>query len=162
MATPTTKPRVRFLAFRRWLSALAGLLIGLVGLAGTIVAHDAPPQKPIDFAHDVALLIKQHCAKCHTDGTYKGSFSLDTRETMLKSKAVAPGKSGQSELIERITSADPEFRMPPKGPRLAAGEVARLTAWIDQGDSLGGRVHVQAAWLHGPAQASSPQAARRA
>ena len=44
-----------------------------------------------------------------------------------------PGKSGESELIERLTSDDPEFRMPPKGTRLTAGEVGRLTAWIDQG-----------------------------
>src|SRR5271168_2609185 len=88
---------------------------------------------PIDFAHDVAPLLKLHCAKCHTDGTYKGSFSLDTREAMLKSQAVVPGKSGESELIERITSNDTELQMPPKGARLTAGEVAGLKAWIDQG-----------------------------
>ena len=90
-------------------------------------------RKPIDFAHDVAPLIKARCAECHTDGKYKGSFSLDTRETMVKSEAIVPGKSGESELIDRVTSDDPEFRMPPKGARLTAAEVARLTAWIDQG-----------------------------
>src|SRR5262249_20759101 len=33
----------------------------------------------------------------------------------------------------RVTSDDPEFRMPPKGDRLTAKEVALLKAWIDQG-----------------------------
>ena len=59
---------------------------------------------------------------------------------MLKSEAIVPGKSGESELIERVTSDDPDFRMPPKGQRLTADEVARLTAWIDQGAPLGSRV----------------------
>ena len=52
---------------------------------------------------------------------------------MLKSEAVVPGKSGESELIERVMSDDPDFRMPSEGKRLTADEVARLKAWIDQG-----------------------------
>src|SRR5947209_20200132 len=36
-------------------------------------------------------------------------------------------------LIGRVTAADPEERMPPKGPALPAKEVATLKAWIDQG-----------------------------
>jgi hypothetical protein len=108
-----------------------GLLAWAQAAGGGI--DDTPRSKPIDFAHDIAPLIKARCAKCHTDGTYKASFSLDTRETMLKSQVVVPGQSGQSELIERITANDPDFRMPPEGPRLAPAEVARVRAWIDQG-----------------------------
>jgi Protein of unknown function (DUF1549)/Protein of unknown function (DUF1553)/Planctomycete cytochrome C len=52
---------------------------------------------------------------------------------MLKSEAVVPGKSAESELIERVTSDDPDYVMPQKGKRLTADEVARLEAWIDQG-----------------------------
>ena len=111
---------------------LAAIVISAFACLSAMAADKPSATKPIDFAHDVAPLLKVHCAKCHTDGTYKGSFSLDTRETMLKSKAVVPGKSGESELIERITSDDPELRMPPKGARLTASEVARLKIWIDQ------------------------------
>jgi len=109
----------------------------VIGLAVTTAfgLGAAPRQEPIDFAHDVAPLIKTRCAECHTNGTYKGSFSLDTRESMLKSEAVVPGKGDDSELIERVSSGDPDFRMPPKGGRLTAGEVRRLKAWIDQGAS---------------------------
>ena len=89
--------------------------------------------KPVDFAHDIVPLIKARCAECHTNGKYKGSLSLDTREAILKSKVVVPGKSGQSELFKRITSNDDEVRMPSKGERLPAKEVALIKAWIDEG-----------------------------
>ena len=122
----------------------------------------AAGDKPIDFAHDIAPLIKAHCAKCHTDGNYKGSFSLDTREAMLKSKAVVPGKSGESELIERLTSDDPEFRMPPKGQRLTRRRGRPAQGRGSTRGCPGSRVHVQADRLRGPAEAPSSQAAARA
>jgi mono/diheme cytochrome c family protein len=97
-----------------------------------LVAPARAADAPVDFAHDVLPLIKARCAECHTNGKYKAGFSLDTRASALKSKAVVPGDSGKSELIQRVTSTDPEFRMPPKGSALTAKEVAVLRAWIDQ------------------------------
>jgi len=87
----------------------------------------------IDFAHDVLPVLKQHCAKCHTNGTYKASLSMDTREALLEAGVVEPGDSSASHLIDRVTSEDPEERMPPKGPRLSAAEVDVLRRWIDAG-----------------------------
>jgi hypothetical protein len=93
----------------------------------------AGQKKPIDFVHDIVPIIKARCAECHTNGKYKGSFSLDTRESMLKSDAVVAGSSAESELVDRITSVnDPEFRMPPKGEWLTAKEVKLMKDWIDQ------------------------------
>src|SRR5207248_2605832 len=40
----------------------------------------------VDFAHDVLPLLKEKCAKCHTNGTYKGGVSMDTRADLIKSK----------------------------------------------------------------------------
>ncbi|HXG13464.1 MAG TPA: PSD1 and planctomycete cytochrome C domain-containing protein [Gemmataceae bacterium] len=93
----------------------------------------AEPVKKVDFAHDIVPLLKARCAECHTNGKYKGSVSFDTREDLLKSKVVVPGKSGASELVRRITSRDPEVRMPPKGEALSAREIELLRAWIDAG-----------------------------
>ncbi len=112
-------------------AALAAGVAGLIALAST--AGAAGPSARVDFAHDVAPVIKARCVRCHADGTYKGAFSLDTRESALKSESIVPGKSAESELVERLTSDDPEFRMPPEGKRLAGAEVARFAAWIDQG-----------------------------
>src|SRR6185437_9459983 len=120
-------------SLRRRFAAPAFAGIGLIAWAASVGAGDGPGRKPVDFAHDIVPLIKARCAECHTDGKYKGSFSLDTREAMLKSEAVVPGKSGESELIDRVTSDDPDYRMPQKGARLTPDEVDRLKAWIDQG-----------------------------
>src|SRR5437588_3811671 len=111
-------------------AAALGLLLAL--LAPRPAPAQAPPKK-VDFAHDIVPLLKARCAECHTNGKYKASLSLDTREDLLKAKVVVPGKSKDSELVKRVSSRDPEFRMPPKGAALSAGEVELLRAWIDQG-----------------------------
>src|SRR2546428_221645 len=73
------------------------------GIALLLFAAPSQSQPPkIDFAHDIVPLLKARCAECHTAGKYKGSFSLDTREDVLKKKAVVPGKSAESELIRRV------------------------------------------------------------
>src|SRR2546423_190692 len=104
------------------------------GLAVMAIARlpAADPPKGVDFAHDVVPILKANCAKCHTNGTYKGSVSFDTRRDMVK-KAAVPGKAAASEMIKRVTSSDPEERMPPEGPRLTDKQVATLKAWIDEG-----------------------------
>ena len=99
----------------------------------------APPSfaAEIDFAHEVVPVLKQHCGKCHTGDQKKGGLSLNTRETTLvggeSGKVVVSGKSGESELIRRLTSDDPDVKMPPEGPRVPAEQVALLKSWIDAG-----------------------------
>jgi hypothetical protein len=112
---------------RHFLVAALGLLL----LGPARVQAQAPKQ--VDFAHEIVPLLKARCAECHTNGKYKGGISFDTREALLKTKAVVPGKSEASELLKRVASTDPEYRMPPKGKPLAPAEVALVKAWIDQG-----------------------------
>jgi hypothetical protein len=59
-------------------------------------------------------------------------MSVDTRADVLKKAAVA-GKSADSAMIKRVTSQDPDERMPPEGQRLTDKEVQTLRAWIDEG-----------------------------
>ena len=111
----------------------ARLVLGLLAFAAVTGAGRAQPAKKVDFAHDIVPLLKARCAECHTNGKYKGSFSLDTRADILKKKAVVPGKSAESDLIQRVISTDKDVRMPQKGEPLSAKEVELLRAWIDQG-----------------------------
>jgi mono/diheme cytochrome c family protein len=92
-----------------------------------------PPEKSPDFAHDVVPILKAKCAQCHTNGTYKGGVSFDTREELLKAKVAVPGKAAASEIVKRVTSKDAETRMPPKGNPLTEKEIAVLAKWIDAG-----------------------------
>lgn len=93
----------------------------------------APAAAAVDFAHDVLPILKTHCVKCHANGTYKGSFSIDTKTSLLESKTVEPGKPDDSDLIQRVTSKDPDVQMPPEGPRLKDEEVATLKKWVAEG-----------------------------
>jgi hypothetical protein len=111
---------------------LVSVLCFLIAAALPATSHAETPKK-IDFAHDIVPIIKTHCAKCHTNGKHKGSLSLDTRGSILRAKVVVPGKSGDSELVKRITSDDPDERMPSEGKRLSEREIALMRAWIDEG-----------------------------
>jgi hypothetical protein len=108
-------------------------LVGLGASAGLSSVVPAQQPKKIDFAHDIVPILKARCAECHTNGKYKGSLSLDTREELLKARAAVPGKSGQSELFLRITSKQPDQRMPPKGKPLEEREIELMRRWIDEG-----------------------------
>jgi hypothetical protein len=107
--------------------------LSLIMLVVLMTPGWAEPPKKVDFAHDILPLLKTRCAECHTNGKYKGSFSLDSRAEILKKKGAVPGKSGDSEIIRRVTSTDPDERMPSKGEPLSTKEVELLRAWIDQG-----------------------------
>ena len=101
------------------------------------VSHPSPMEaqssKPIDFAHDIVPILKARCIECHANGAYKGNLSIDTREAILKKKAVVPGKSAASEIVKRITSSAVEERMPAKGPPLSTNQIDLIKTWIDQG-----------------------------
>jgi hypothetical protein len=111
------------------------LRTSLTVLTLAMLVSPAGAQAPakIDFAHDIVPILKARCAECHTNGKYKASLSLDTREEILKHKAAVPGKSAESELFKRITSKAADVRMPPKGEALTEKQIALMKAWIDQG-----------------------------
>lgn len=91
------------------------------------------PAAPVDFAHEILPLLTEHCAKCHTAGRYEGDVSLDTREAILELGIAEPRAAADSSLIDRVSSDDPDYRMPPEGPPLSAEEVDLLKRWIDEG-----------------------------
>lgn len=96
-------------------------------------SFEADAAEPVDFAHDVLPLLKAKCSKCHSNGTYKGGFSIDTRGTMLRSESVIVGSSEDSEFIARLVDEDPETRMPRDDDALTAEQVSLLRRWIDEG-----------------------------
>ena len=106
-------------------SVLLFLLISLVKTPGYA--------DEIDFAHEVVPILKKRCAECHSNGTYKGGFSIDNRQAFLKSGHAIPRQPTKSELISRIHSNDPDEQMPPEGDRLTPMEIATLTRWIESG-----------------------------
>lgn len=91
----------------------------------------------VKFSAQVLPTFAHHCFDCHANGKRKGGLDLTSRENLLKGgengPAIFVGKSQQSLLIQKVTSTDPDERMPSKGQPLNKEEVASLKAWIDQG-----------------------------
>lgn len=92
---------------------------------------------PLDFAHQIVPILREHCAECHTGDKKKGGFSMNDRTSFLaggeSGKVAFVGDSTKSKLIAVITSKDAEEQMPPKGARLSPEKVALLRGWIDAG-----------------------------
>lgn len=97
----------------------------------------AAPKHTVDFAREIKPILEARCVNCHGHGRAKGDFRVDTRDTFLQGgssgKAVVPGKSAESYVIELVMGFDPDNVMPRKGTKLTREQIALLRAWIDQG-----------------------------
>ena len=104
--------------------------------------------KPVDFAPAIKPLLESRCFSCHGSEKQESELRLDVRDSAFRGgesgePAITPFASDQSHLLQRVTSADRESRMPPEGDPLSAQAVAMLRDWIDQGalwpDALAGK-----------------------
>ena len=93
--------------------------------------------RAVDFSHDVAPILREHCGKCHIGSNKKGGLSFNSRAALLAGGAdgqvVLPGRGSESRLIVAVTSRDPDLQMPPQGDRLSEKQVNILNEWIDAG-----------------------------
>lgn len=105
----------------------------------------ALPAASIDFSRDIQPILSDKCYFCHGPDARerKGDLRLDVEKEAKAVKegvaAIAPGKSAQSTLIERIFSTDPDEVMPtPKSNRtLTEAQKRLLKQWIDEGAKWG-------------------------
>lgn len=110
------------------------------GLAGSAFAveQDKPAQKSgLDFADEVAPLLRKYCNGCHNASDAEGKLALDTYQAILRGggrgAAVVPGSSERSRLI-RVLDGSSQPQMPPEGSEAPTeAEVALLRRWIDAG-----------------------------
>lgn len=98
----------------------------------------APPTPTVEFNRDIRPILTKSCASCHGGVRKQGGISFVFREEAMGvgasgRRAIVPGKPGTSELIARLESDDPAFRMPHNAAPLPAHEIELFRAWIDQG-----------------------------
>src|SRR5438552_1693734 len=101
-------------AFKQALCVL-GVLAGL-GLASGEAGSS------VDFNRDIRRVLSDNCFKCHGPDAKerkggKHGLRLDTREGAMMDlggyAAIVPGHPENSELVRRITTNDPDDKMPP-------------------------------------------------
>jgi len=113
-----------------------------VGAAAGLARAEGP-----DFGRDVRPILANRCFKCHgpDDATRQGGLRLDRRDDALAAadsgnRAIVPGHADDSELVQRINSADADVVMPPPHTKgvLTAEEKRVLEAWIAAGAPYAG------------------------
>ena len=102
-----------------------------VALVSISCAHGAP----IEFNRDIRPILSDNCFACHgpDSGSRKAGLRFDTAAGAKD--AVKPGDPAGSELVRRITSSDPEERMPPADShkQLTGTQKQLLHDWIKSG-----------------------------
>jgi mono/diheme cytochrome c family protein len=96
---------------------------------------------PVDFARDVRPILADNCFQCHgpDDAERQAELRLDVWEGPDDIRGaediVVAREPDESELIARITSDDPDTRMPPadSGKTLTPEQIETLRAWVAQG-----------------------------
>ena len=112
---------------------LLACLFATSSLIGATVAAD----DDVSFQRDIRPILSGRCFACHgPDQKHrKADLRLDERQVAIDSAAIIPGQSGESELIRRILSDDPDEVMPPPefNKALTVEQKGLLKRWIDQG-----------------------------
>ena len=99
-------------------------IASILGVAFTGVALG----DEVEFNRDILPILSDTCFKCHgpDDAERKAELRLDTQEGLFGLAAdppiVVPNRLNKSELYRRITSDDPDERMPPPDSKLALSE----------------------------------------
>src|SRR5215831_7960710 len=78
----------------------------------------------VHFSRDIRPILNQNCMPCHGGVRQKNGVSFLFRDEALGTgksgkRTIVPGKPGESELITRVTSPDPDSRMPYHAPALS-------------------------------------------
>jgi hypothetical protein len=130
-------------ASRRGRLGLTAISLVAVGLVFVVWPHTAPFlsnlfREPVDFSRDIRPIFNQNCTSCHGGVRQKNGVSFIFRDEALgigKSgrRTIVPGDPDASELIARVSSKDPDVRMPYHAPGLSPEQIALLRRWIKEG-----------------------------
>src|ERR1700722_6193165 len=110
-----------------WVILLAGACCATTG----VQPAEAADAERVEFNRDIRPLLADRCFPCHGPdaGHRKAGLRLDTdqgaKADLGGRKAIVPGKPAESELLDRITSAEKARRMPPMktGKELSVKEI---------------------------------------
>jgi len=107
---------------------------------GTGPSSELP--ETVTFNRHVRPILVEKCFRCHgpDPGAREAELRLDRPEFAFAPRknglpVIVKGEPSRSALVRRITSTDPDVRMPPPESHkiLDADEIAVLTRWIEQG-----------------------------
>lgn len=112
-------------------SLFSWLAVLLFALALGVTANG----QDVDFSRDIRPILSGKCFKCHGPDAEarQGDLRLDRRSDAVDYGAIVPKAPDESTLIERISSEDPDLRMPPQGDPLSPEQIKAFERWIEVG-----------------------------
>lgn len=119
------------------LLVITGILVAALFATTSLISH-----KKVDYNTEVKPLFNKKCISCHGGVKKESGFSLLFRSEALEKGesghyAIIPGDPDNSEMIRRLTSKDPEERMPYQHAPLSSKEIDMLRQWIKEGAHWG-------------------------
>lgn len=141
---------------RNWLIWPA--LAAVMAIAGPLPVAG---EEQVRYNRDVLPILADHCFACHgfDSARREAGLRLDHRADSIKTlpsggRAIAPGDLSGSALWLRVTSQDPDTRMPPvdSGHSLTPDQREMLRRWIEQG------AQYEPHWAYLPPQRTPPPA----
>lgn len=113
----------------------------------------------ISFSRQIQPILARRCFACHGPEKAESGLQFDRSDRAIArlesgKQAIVPGNPDESELLRRISTNDPDERMPPGDKPLQAEEIAVLKAWIESGAPW------QSHWAFEPLSQPEPPAVR--
>ena len=115
-------------------------------IAGRIAAHNQTAghkQQPADssfFQEHVQPIFDAHCVRCHGKKQQGGLLIVDRQRLMTGGESgkpsVIPGNPADSHLLQLVSAAPDDYRMPPKGDGLSNAEIDKVRRWIEDGAAM--------------------------
>ena len=114
------------------------LFVFFAGFTGVVLSLRFFNQSAVDFNTQVKPIFNKKCITCHGGVKRESGFSLLFRKDALDKvesgkPAIIPGDADHSEMMKRVTSEDPAYRMPYKHNPLSKEEISILRNWINEG-----------------------------
>jgi hypothetical protein len=123
-------------------AVLLGVAMICIDVSGRVQAAEQRGGATIDFGRDIRPVLSDNCFACHgpDPDKRKSGMRLDIRTEAIKPAKsgdvpIVPGHPEQSEMIKRLTSDDPDEKMPPAKSHktVTPAQIDLLKRWIAQG-----------------------------
>ncbi|MEX2577825.1 MAG: PSD1 and planctomycete cytochrome C domain-containing protein [Verrucomicrobiales bacterium] len=116
----------------RWCALLRGAAVVAIWQSAAL----AGPSEEVEFNRDVRPILSENCLHCHGPDANerKADLRLDVRDESALA-VLSPGDVHASELVHRVSTDDPDDRMPPAKSNRSLDDEQRdiLRRWVEQG-----------------------------
>jgi len=113
------------------------VIVSFSWCVSAIAESETASSKRVSFERQIRPILNQHCIVCHGGVKQAGDISFVFRDQVLPPEGwvIQPGDPDESILLERVTSKDPDIRMPPPdhGAELSGEEIDLIRQWIAEG-----------------------------